>query len=35
MEKTSVELLGIEKGNGTTLTRKQNVSEIDTNPVST
>lgn len=34
MEKTSVELLGVEKGNGTTLTRKHNLSDIDTSPVS-
>ena len=34
MEKTEVELLGVEKGNGTTLMRQHNLSELDTNPVS-
>ena len=34
MDKTLVDFLGIEKGNGTTLTRKHNTSEYDTNPVS-
>ena len=28
-----IELLGIEKGNGTTLTRSHNASDIDTDPV--
>ncbi|XP_064637998.1 transmembrane protein 131-like isoform X2 [Lineus longissimus] len=33
MDKTVVELLGVEKGNGTTLTRKHNTSELDTKPL--
>ncbi|XP_013418594.1 transmembrane protein 131-like isoform X2 [Lingula anatina] len=33
MLRTTVELLGVEKGNGTALTREHNVSEIDTSPL--
>ena len=35
MEKTKVHLLGVEKGNGTTLTRIHDPSKIETHPVST
>ena len=35
MEKTKVHLLGVEKGNGTTLTRIHDPSKIETRPVST
>ena len=34
MEKTKVHLLGVEKGNGTTLTRIHDPSKIETHPVS-
>ena len=34
MEKTKVHLLGVEKGNGTTLTRQHDPSKIETQPVS-
>lgn len=34
MDKTRVHLLGVEKGNGTTLTRNHDSSKIETNPVS-
>lgn len=35
MERTVVSLLGVERGNGTTLSRTYNMSKIDTVPVST
>ena len=34
MDRIQVVLLGVEKGNATTLTRKHNISEICTSPVS-
>lgn len=34
MSWATVELLGVEKGNGTTLTRSHNISDIDLDPVS-
>ena len=34
MENTEVELLGVERGNATTLTREHNASELDIHPVS-
>jgi len=34
MERTVVSLLGVERGNGTTLSRTYNMSKIDTVPVS-
>ena len=35
MEKTVVELLGVESGNGTLLTKTFNISDFDVDPVST
>ena len=34
MQQTVIEVLGVEKGNGTMLTRTHNLSQIETNPVS-